>query len=52
VAGCKRGRFGTVMPYEPEHSPGGFPVRFDDGIWEILDVSRVTVVERRSRWSR
>ena len=38
------GRFGTVMPHEPEYSRGGFPVRFDDGFWEMLDVSYVTVV--------
>ena len=37
-------RFGTVMLHEPEYSRGGFPVRFDDGIWEMLDVSYVTVV--------
>jgi hypothetical protein len=45
---CKPGsrpRFGTVMPHEPEYSHGSFPVRFDDGIWEMLDVSYVTVVE-------
>jgi hypothetical protein len=32
------------MPHEPEYSHGSFPVRFDDGIWEVLDVSYVTVV--------
>lgn len=37
-------RFGTVMPYSPEYSRGGFPVRFDDHIWEMLDVSYVTAV--------
>jgi hypothetical protein len=37
-------RFGTVMLHEPEYSRGGFPVRFDDGIWEVLDVSYVTVM--------
>ena len=44
---CKpgaRARFGTVMPYEPEYSQGSFPVRFDDHIWEMLDVSYVTAV--------
>lgn len=37
-------RFGTVMPYPPEHFRGSFPVRFDDQIWEMLDVSYVTAV--------
>jgi hypothetical protein len=40
-------RFGTVMPHEREYSRGGFPVRFDDGIWEVLDVSYVTVVSEK-----
>lgn len=42
---CKPGsrpRFGTVMPHEPEYSSGDFPVRFDDGFWEVLDASYVT----------
>ncbi|MGH3899317.1 MAG: hypothetical protein ACRDTA_13965 [Pseudonocardiaceae bacterium] len=39
-----RPRFGTVMPYEPEHSRGCFPVRFGDGIWETCGLSDVTVV--------
>jgi hypothetical protein len=39
-----RARFGTVMPHEPEHSRGGFPVRFDDGFWEVLDTSYVVVL--------
>ncbi len=38
-----RARFGTVMPHEPEWSWGGFPVRWDDGFWEIRDVTYVTV---------
>lgn len=28
-------RHGTVMPYEPEWSHGGFPVKFDDKQWRI-----------------
>jgi hypothetical protein len=39
-----RARLGTVMPHEPEYSRGAFPVRFDDGIWEVLDASDVTVL--------
>jgi hypothetical protein len=39
-----RARFGTVMQYSPEYSQGSFPVRFDDQIWEVLDVSYVTAV--------
>ncbi|MGH3889225.1 MAG: hypothetical protein ACRDSZ_22150 [Pseudonocardiaceae bacterium] len=39
---CRRG---TVMPHAPEYSRGSFPVAFDDGIWEILDTSYVTVLE-------
>jgi hypothetical protein len=39
-----RARFGTVMLYSPEYSRGAFPVRFDDHIWEMLDVSYVTAV--------
>ncbi len=41
-------RFGTVMPHEPEHSRGCFPVRFDDCIWETCTVSDVTVVATSS----
>jgi hypothetical protein len=37
-------RFGTVMPYSPEYSQGSFPVRFDDQIWNMLDVFYVTAV--------
>lgn len=37
-------RFGVVMPHEPEYSQSGFPVRFDDWIWEKLDVTDVTAV--------
>ncbi len=37
-------RFGTVMPHEPEHSRGCFPVRYDDGIWETADTTDVTAV--------
>jgi hypothetical protein len=40
----RRARTGTVMPHEPEHSRGGFPVRFDDGVWEVLDASYVSVL--------
>jgi hypothetical protein len=40
-----RTRTGVVMHHEPEHSHGSFPVRFDDGIWEMLDASYVTVLE-------
>lgn len=40
-------RFGTVMPHQPEFSRGSFPVRFDDGIWEVLDVSYVAVVQQQ-----
>lgn len=40
----RHARFGTVMPHEPEHSRGSFPVRFDDGFWEVLDTSYVTAV--------
>jgi hypothetical protein len=40
----RRVREGVVMPHEPEHSHGSFPVRFDDGIWEMLDASYVTVL--------
>ncbi|MGH3926196.1 MAG: hypothetical protein ACRDS9_21955 [Pseudonocardiaceae bacterium] len=35
---------GTVMPYQPEYSQGRFPVRFDDGLWEVLNPSDVTVL--------
>jgi hypothetical protein len=35
---------GTVMPYEPEYSHGGFPVRLDDGIWRIFDANDVVVL--------
>lgn len=41
---ARRTRCGTVMHHEPEHSRGSFPVRFDDGIWEVLDASDVTVL--------
>ena len=44
VGNGRRTRRGVVMPYEPEHSRGGFPVRFDDGFWEVLDASDVTVL--------
>jgi hypothetical protein len=38
-------QFGTVMPYDEQFSHGGFPVRWDNGIWEAqLDVSYVTAV--------
>lgn len=39
--GTGRRRQGVVMPYEPEYSHGSFPVRFDDGIWEVLNASYV-----------
>ena len=39
-----RARLGVVMHYEPEHTRGCFPVRFDDWIWEICDASDVTVI--------
>lgn len=35
---------GAVMPYEPEHSRGLFPVRLDDGIWQKCHVSDVIVL--------
>jgi hypothetical protein len=35
---------GTVMPYEPEYSHGSFPVRLDDGIWQIFNANDVTVL--------
>ncbi|MGH3753166.1 MAG: hypothetical protein ACRDRP_10785 [Pseudonocardiaceae bacterium] len=41
-----RARFGTVMPHEPQWSRGSFPVRWDDGFWEVLDVSYVTVAPK------
>ncbi len=41
-------RFGTVMPHQPEYSRGSFPVRFDDQIWEVLDVSYVTAVAQEA----
>lgn len=41
-------RFGTVMPHQPEFSRGSFPVRFADGVWEVLDVSYVTVVQQQA----
>jgi hypothetical protein len=44
-----RARLGVVMHHEPEHSRGCFPVRFDDGLWEMLDASEVTVVAPPSR---
>jgi hypothetical protein len=37
-------RFGEVMAHEPQYSQGGFPVRFDDQLWEVLDVSYVTPI--------
>lgn len=39
-----RARFGQVMPHDPLWTRGGFPVRFDDQIWETMDVSSVTAV--------
>ncbi|MGH4001969.1 MAG: hypothetical protein ACRDTJ_31405 [Pseudonocardiaceae bacterium] len=42
-----RRRMGVVMPHEPEHARGNFPVRFDDGIWEVLDTPYVTVLPSR-----
>ena len=35
---------GTVMPYEPEYSPGRFPVRLDNCIWQTCNVSDVIVL--------
>ncbi|HEV7452399.1 MAG TPA: hypothetical protein VGO16_13630 [Pseudonocardiaceae bacterium] len=35
---------GTVMPHEPEYSHGLFPVRLDDGIWQIFAASDVVVL--------
>ena len=35
---------GTVMPHEPEYSHGLFPVRLDDGIWQIFDATDVVVL--------
>jgi hypothetical protein len=35
---------GTVMPHEPQHSRGLFPVRLDDGIWQIFDANDVVVL--------
>jgi hypothetical protein len=32
------------MPHEPEFSHGLFPVRLDDGIWQIFDASDVVVL--------
>ena len=37
------------MQYEPEYSHGSFPVRFDDGIREVLDASYVIVLEPLER---
>ena len=34
-------RRGTVMPYQPKYSRGLFPVRLDDGTWQICDASDV-----------
>jgi SAM-dependent methyltransferase len=31
-----------VTPYQPKYSRGLFPVRLDDGIWQIRDASAVT----------
>ena len=39
-----RARTGVVMPHEPEHTHGSFPVRFEDGIWERCDATEVTVL--------
>lgn len=39
----------VVMQYEPEYSHGSFPVRFDDGIREVLDASYVIVLEPLER---
>jgi hypothetical protein len=39
------GQYGTVMPYEAEHTQGWFPVRRDDQIYErcyAFDVTGVT----------
>lgn len=50
----RRKRAGVVMPHEPEHSRGSFPVRFDDGFWEVLDASYVTVLappKGSGRWA-
>lgn len=41
-----RARFGTVMQHEPQWSRGSFPVRWDDGFWEVLNASYVTVVPK------
>lgn len=38
------GRVGTVMHHEPQYSQGRFPVRFDDGIWEVHTAADVTVL--------
>lgn len=40
----RRTRTGVVMHYEPEHSRGTFPVRWDSGIWEKCDASDVIVL--------
>lgn len=37
-------RTGTVMLYEQEHSRGTFPVKLDDGIWQIFNASDVIVL--------
>lgn len=44
MKGTGHRRQGIVMPYEPEYSHGSFPVRFDDGIWQVLNASYVVVV--------
>jgi hypothetical protein len=33
-----------MMPHQPQYSRGSFPVRFDDQIWETMDVSYVAAV--------
>lgn len=49
--GCRPVRLGTVMPCEPHHSWAGvsFPVRFDDGTWEILDSAVVMALTQGGR---
>lgn len=44
VRGQDTGRAGTVMNHEPQYSQGRFPVRFDDGIWEVHNAADVTVL--------
>ncbi len=45
----RAGQQGTVMVYEPEYSRGLFPVRLDDGIWQICDASDVIVLDTTER---